>query len=594
GDAAAPATSAEADPSMSATAAPAPSRLLDVVAPSELKALLERHLDLARVNTLSGGEPIDDNEWSRLIDAAPAQARELLQTEGYFAPRVQVMRSAGDERRVRLELDPGPRTRVARFQLEVEGELGRAAEAGDPAAHDTLQALRRAWPLNAGTEFRNALWNEAKASTLTRLRAAGYATATWSGTNAEVDADKHEARLFAVVDSGPLFRYGELDVEGLVRQDMATVQILATFATGTPVSERLLLDYQERLQKSGLFDGVTVTLDPNPATADKARIMVRLKEAPLQVWTFGVGISANTGPRASVGHVYRRVFGYAATATNKVEAGKLKQVWNGEISTHARNSLYRYLVGGAVERLESSSDIVLSQRLRLGTTQDTQRIERLYYVETERSARETLGDSPTRTTTVANSLRFDGVWRQLDSVILPTEGYSMSVQLGVGRSHGTSADSGPFTRLYGRLTGYLPLGRAWYGQARIEAGQVVKRNSVSVPQSLLWRAGGDDSVRGYGYRNLGPTVDGVISGGETLLTTSVELARPISSRMPSLWGAVFVDYGGAATSATALTPSLGAGVGVRWRSPVGPLRLDLAYGRETSAFRLHFSVGIAF
>ncbi|WP_425261201.1 autotransporter assembly complex protein TamA [Rubrivivax sp. RP6-9] len=581
-----------------ASPSPAPtSTTLDVVAPAPLQALLLRYLDLARVDTLANGEPIDDSEWSRLIDAAPSQVRELLQTEGYFAPKVIVTREPSDDdnqRRVRLELDPGPRTQVTRFTLQADGELGSLVDAGDPGAVQLLNQLRGNWPMGVGEPFRNPAWNDAKAATLTQLRTAGYANASWAGSVADINADKHEARLFLVADSGPLYRSGAIEIEGLKVQDVATVKILATFEPGTPVNEQLLLDYQERLQKTGLFDSVTVTLDPDPVNAARARILVRVREAPLQVWTFGLGISANTGPRASVEHVYRRVFGFPATARNKLEWGGLKQSWDGEISTHPQNSLYRYLVGGAVERLESDSDIVTSQRLRLGYTQDTLRIERLYYVETERSARETFGSPPVRSTTVANSVRYDGVWRNLDNAILPTDGYTMSIQLGLGRAHGTDSESGPFTRLYARLTGYKPLGRAWYGQARVEFGQMVKRDAVAVPESLLWRAGGDESVRGYSYRSLGPVVDGVVSGGTTLLTTSFELARPISARLPSVWGAVFVDVGGAANGVGALKPSLGTGVGVRWRSPVGPLRLDLAHGRDTGDVRLHFSVGIAF
>jgi len=115
-----------------------------------------------------------------------------------------------------------------------------------------------------------------------------------------------------------------------------------------------------------------------------------------------------------------------------------------------------------------------------------------------------------------------------------------------------------------------------------------------VPESQKWRAGGDDSVRGYAYRSLGPEVDGVVGGGTALLTASAELARPIVSTMPSLWGAVFVDAGNAANSFAELRPVWGAGVGLRWRSPVGPLRLDWAWAHETRRTRLHFSVGIAF
>lgn len=576
-------------------AALAPSASLEIVGPGELKALLDRHLDIAKVGRMQAAEGVDDFEWSRLIAAAPAQVRELLQTEGYFAPQVRITSvGQGEQRRARIEIDPGPQARVGRLTLEAEGPLARGVAAGDETARAAFEDLRRNWRLQEGTAFRNPDWSDAKATAVARLRAAGYATAQWAGTGAQVDADAHTVRLFLVVDSGPLFRFGQLRVEGLERHDLQTVRNLAAFPTGTPVSEALLLDYQERLQKAGLFDSVTVTLDPDPERADQATIDVRLREAPIQVLTWGAGISANTGARFSVEHLYRRVFGYAATARNKFEIGQLEQKWEGEISTHTGEGLYRELLGGAVDRLESDSDVVLSQRVRLGRTQDTQRIERLYYLEAERSRRTTLGDSSTRTNALALSANYHWVWRSLDSAVLPTDGSTWSLQGNVGGSRATNADTGPFSRLYGRATWYVPFGRAWYGQARLELGQVVKRDAVTVPESQTFRAGGDDSVRGYSYRSLGPLVDGVVSGGTTLFTSSVEIARPFSSKMPSLWGAVFVDAGNAANEWGQLDAAFGYGVGLRWRSPVGPLRLDWAYGERVRSARLHFSVGIAF
>jgi translocation and assembly module TamA len=178
--------------------------------------------------------------------------------------------------------------------------------------------------------------------------------------------------------------------------------------------------------------------------------------------------------------------------------------------------------------------------------------------------------------------------------VLPTEGYTLSLQLGGGFSRSNVADDGPFTRAYGRLTVYRPLGRRWFAQARAEAGQVVARAGVRPPESQLFRAGGDESVRGYDFRSLGPQRNGVVGSGRVLATVSAELARPFSADLPSVWGAVFVDLGTAADSFAALRPALGSGVGVRWRSPVGPLRVDWAWGRDVGKARLHFSVGIAF
>ena len=536
---------------------------VQVQAPPELKTLLERYLDIVRLGRLAR-EDVAESEWTRLIDAAPAQVRELLQTEGYFRPSVKIERLArsapGTPEAVRLIVDAGSRARIARVTLGNEGDLERAALAGDPAALALRAQWRAAWELPLGKEFRNAAWEDAKASALARLRAAGYATAQWTGTAADVDVASDQVRLFASIDSGPLFRFGSLEIDGLHAQDASTVAHLVGAVRGAPVTETLLLDFQERLQKSGLFDSVAVTLDTDAATAAAARIVVDLHEAPLQVYRFGVGVSANTGPRASVEHVYRRVFGYAATASNKIEWGTKRQAWDGELSSQAQEGFYRNLLGGAVERLITTSDTVLSQRLRLGRTQDAKKIERLYFVEAERSVRTV---APMHTSAVGVSLNYHGVWREVDSVALPTQGFIFSGQAGFGRSHGTDAVTGWFSRAYARVTGYLPLGNSWYSQGRIEVGRVFLRPNGVAPQSQLFRAGGDDSVRGYAYLSLGPIVDGAVGGGNVLVTSSIELARPLAASLPAWWGAVFVDAGNAADNWGDLKPVLGYGIGVR-------------------------------
>ena len=568
---------------------------VEIDAPAPLKALLEQHLDLARLARMTRGDAVTETELTRLVDAAPVQVRELLQTEGHFKPELTVRRlpapAPGQPETVLLRVVPGSLTRVQRVTLQAEGALERDQAAGDARALATLAELRRTWTLPVGQPLRNADWSRAKAALLARLRAAGYAAASFSGTAAEVDREQHGARLFLVVDSGPLFRSGPLQVEGLERQDERTVQALVALAPGTPLTESLLLDVQERLQGAGLFESVAVTADPDPLTAAAAPVRIKLREQPVQVYTVGVGLSANTGPRASVEHVYRRVFGHAVTSNNKFELGQVRQVWTGEVSTHPVERARRWLLGGAIERLVSDDDVVLSQRLRAGRSQGMRDFEQLAFAEVERGERRT---DAAKTSTFALSGNLHLVLRRLDSALLPTEGYTVSLQGGLGRSRGSDARSGFFGRAYGRVTVYRPLGRSWYGQARLEAGQVFLPSGVAGPESQLFRAGGDDSVRGYAYRSLGPTTDGVVGSGPVMMTASLELARPFVEGMPSLWGALFVDAGRAGRNFGTLDPALGFGAGVRWRSPVGPLRLDIAWGQETAKARVHFSVGIAF
>ena len=615
---------------------------LTLVVPPALRPVLEKGLDLSRLQTLRGDEAIDDSEWARLVGAAPAQARQLLQTEGYFDAQVSVQRQAAPAaavgassippvQQITLTVQPGPRTQVTGLQVLTSGALQDRAQAGEADAVALRAALPKAGALQPGRPFRNPEWTETKQQLLARVRAAGYAAVRLADSQADIDATTQQARLSVQLASGPLFLAGPVQVDGLKRQDEATVRHLAGFGAGTPLTEARLLDWQERLQKAGLFESANVTFEPDPAQADAAPLRVRLTELPLQQATVGLGISANTGPRATLEHTHRRAFGQALTAHNKLVWGRDGQSWAGDFQSHPAEGFYRNLLGVQIDRVKSATDVVLSQRLRLGRTQDTQHIERLYFVEWLRSKQTDLATSTSATTTASGSaaspgatsptaasptaaspsaaspsaaspntasalsINYHWVWRDLDSVLLPTRGSSWSLQAGAGEASSQGGTSGPYSRLYGHVTGYLPLGQNWYGQARLELGHILRSDKVTVPDALGFRAGGDDSVRGYGYRALAPTAaDGSVLSGRSLLTGSVELAHPILARLPSVWGAVFIDAGRAVDRWADYRPALGYGAGVRWRSPIGPLKVDLAWGQEVRRLRLHFSVGIAF
>ena len=574
---------------------------VEVQAPDTLRTLLTTYLDLARFQNAPATEGITAAELERLVRAAPAQARSLLETAGYFSADVKVERGptqGGALPLLRVIVEPGPQARVAAFTLDVNGTLDDAARRGDAAAVQELATLRRQWPLQPGSAFRQGTWTDAKNSTLAQLRSHGYAAASWSETHARVDAPDNSVALAVTIDSGPLFLIGEIRIEGLQRYDTEAVRKLAYFEPGTPYAEKTLLDFQERVQKVGLFEGAAVELDANPETASAAPVLVKLKELPLQQATAGVGYSANTGPRLTFEHTQRRVFGSRWIAKNKFELGSELKSWEGELISHPLDGLYRNLVAGAASRLRSADQVLNAWSARVGRTQDTPRIERLYFFELTQARLEgaLIGNSAS-----AASYNYQWVYRDIDSVLLPTRGLTTSAQAAAGYAQGsqtllgvTENARGPFGRLYVRMTWYQPLGDAWYATLRGEAGQVFTNNVIGIPETLLFRAGGDDSVRGYAYRTLGPTTSGVVSSGRSLLTASAEIARPISARYPAFWWATFVDAGNAADRFTELRPALGYGVGVRWRSPVGPLRVDLAYGQETRKVRAHLSIGIAF
>jgi len=575
---------------------------LDIQAPGDLKDLLEEYLDLSRYQQevtqqirTGQGVRISRSELRRLVAAAPEQVRALLEAEGYFAAliRTRIDDEVEGRQLIHLEVEPGPRSRIERVQMIFEGEFDNLLAQEDAGASKLHASLDELWGLPKGAVFRQSEWSAAKNGMMARLRSDGYPLASWSGSAATVDAQAHQARLLVVADSGPLFRFGDVFIEGLERQSAQAILNVAPFNKGEAYREQALLDYQERLQKLNLYESVFVTLTPDADMAAAAPVTVQVREAPLQQALFGVGVSSDTGPRISVEHLHRRPFGWDWQAKSLVHLGRIDSDVQLDLISDPREQRKRWLMGAEWARKVDNDDATTeSQRLRFGQTRDGERLARTRYVEYQRAVvTSDAGDTVTEASAVSGLLQW--AWRDVDSQLLPTKGITALGSFSVGQSFATSETSGTFGRAYGRFTWYRPLGSDWYATSRLEAGRVYAADNVSIPDTLLFRAGGDESVRGYAYRDLGVQVNGVTVGGRAMATGSIEVAHPILKRLPSILGAVFLDVGGVDNDLGNIRLSRGYGVGVRWRSPVGALKLDLAYGEQRNLPRLHFSVGVS-
>ncbi|MBV8035916.1 autotransporter assembly complex family protein [Roseateles sp.] len=549
-----------------------------------LHALLLQHLDLARYRASEAA--LSRVELARLAAAAPAQAQALLETEGYFNATAEVERDAEDGTRLRLVVHPGPLTRVGKLELEFTEGL---ADDDATALRETLRGL---WPLKSGSAFTQSQWAAGKSELLLRARSGGFPLARWADTAARVDPDAHSVELHLVLASGNRARLGALRIEGLKRQSRETVERLAGFDPGDGYTEQKLAEFQERLAKTLLFDAVRVQLQAETLDPDGSNpVLITVTESALQQATVAVGYHSNTGQSISIEHLNRRPFDLPVRARSKLQLSRDLRSAELELSSHPQPDLHRNIAALQFEQDNTSDTPVQNLGLRLGRLYEATNDERLSYVELLRS-RETLGSQVN--TNLALSINQQWIRRRLDSTVLPTDGHQALALVGLGYAKGGGTeDSGPFGRLQFKLGYYKPLGANWYGSARAEVAQVVAHDSVGVPEKLLFLAGGDESVRGYAYRSLGVQRNGLTVGGRVLATGSLEVARPFTLSMPSLWGALFIDAGNAASRWTDYRPVVGYGAGVRWRSPVGPLRVDLARAQETGKWRLHFSVGIA-
>jgi len=251
-----------------------------------------------------------------------------------------------------------------------------------------------------------------------------------------------------------------------------------------------------------------------------------------------------------------------------------------------------------VERLDDGNLVTHGQRLRFGRLRSEEHIDRNVYVQYDHATVQTTAGAPVTSAQSGAGSAISGnyVWtgRYFDSLTFPTKGQGYAFELGAGMTLGSERT--PFQRTVLRWLGLRPLteGRL---QLRAEAGAVLAKSTAPIPSTQLFRTGGDTTVRGYGYREIGVALPGgQVGPGRYLAVGSVEWQRPIRrhGRPSDLESVLFVDTGGVADRPGNLRLSTGVGAGVRWKSPVGPLQADIAYGIKSRRFRLHMSVGFVF
>jgi translocation and assembly module TamA len=180
-------------------------------------------------------------------------------------------------------------------------------------------------------------------------------------------------------------------------------------------------------------------------------------------------------------------------------------------------------------------------------------------------------------------------YRSVDDPLFPRDGNVTELRIGGGSKQALSDQN--FLRTYIRHQFWYPIGKRDVLLLRGELGYTFAPSRFGIPQEYLFRAGGIQSVRGYAFQHLGVREGEAIVGGRALATGTIEYNHWFTRE----WGAaVFTDIGDAADSVRQLDLAVGYGGGVRWRSPVGPLALDLARGQRDGKLRLHFSIAVAF
>lgn len=524
------------------------------------------------------GHPLlEEYRLRRLHQDAEEEIREALRPFGYYRPEVVAeLTEHEDGWLAHYRIVPGIPVRVRERVLQLEG-----VAADDPA----FIAWREAFPLRVGDVLQHAPYERAKRDLLQLARDRGYFAAHLVQQALEVTLADNSARVVLHLVSGPRHVFGPVRFDAVMLDD-ELLRAYLTFAPGQPFDAERLFELQRALADSDYFEFIEVHAEPETAVEGRVPVEVRLRLKPPNRYTFGLGYGTDTGPRASLGMERRRVNRaghrfHIETTVSAIQSG-VRGVYRIPLIRHPNTDFLSFSSGWEREDLDTSTRETVT--VGTGLTMLLGRWQRTYAL-TAQSERYTVADQHDTTILVLPSVNVQRV--EADDRLFPSQGWRFGAELR-GASETLGSDASLVQGVL-RAKAVLPWGGGRF-ITRADLGVSYAPDFARIPPSLRFFAGGDNSIRGYAYKSLGPVnADGEVVGGRHLVVLSGEYEYYLSPRFGL---ALFYDAGNAFDDG-GLDWQRGAGAGLRWRLPFGALRLDVATPVDAGKpdWRLHLTVG---
>lgn len=559
---------------------------VQVEAPEPLKDILEEHLDLVRYRERAD---LGEDQIAYMVETVGDQVRAFASTEGWFdAQTTARVEGSGDSRVIHVTVDPGARTLIRQVDVDVRGPAATRSP-------EQIEAMRKKWGLPVGDPFRQSDWDKAKEDALVELQSNAYYGARLAASQARIEPEERAADLSATYDSGPAYRMGALTVSGTRRYPEQIVRNVNPLYVGEPYRVERLLELQRAIQNQPYFSNVVVELGDPVADADgngetvTAPVNVRVREYPVHRVVSGVGYNTDTGAQVEGRYAYYNLFNRAWIFDSQARIEQKRQYAFAEVAMPPDSKTYRNSVYGSYERTtdientDTRSWRTGVRRARTRERYDTALSLDFYYDDLRPY------DQPRQ---LSKALVPQYAWtrRDVDNPVFPRRGNIINTQVGAA-VEGFLTDQ-TFVRLYGRIRQYIPVRTRDLIVARLELGADLTGGSADkIPATLRFRAGGTDSIRGYGFQSIGTRRGASVLPAKYLATTSLEYQYWFK---PDWGAAIFWDAGTATNNLDGVRIYHGVGIGARWRSPVGPVQLDVGYGIQERQFRPHISLGVAF
>lgn len=552
------------------------------LAQSELDVRVKPANDELKANVegyIGGVGDRDEEALLRFSRGAEEQAKKAAQALGYYQPHIESEVRGGEKPRLLLRIDPGEPVHLRNVTIRVEG----------PAA--SLKSFRTpdSDQLKPGAVLNHGRYEDAKRLIQNQASRYGFFSGRFTRQQLSVDPLAGVADIDLVYDSGPRYALGKVSFTGDSLFDEDLLRRMVPFKTGAPYDSELIAELNQALQSSGYFEGVRVDAAPTAAEHEVIPVAVQLETRKPRTMGLGLGYSTDVGPRVK-----------ANWTRHWVNPQGHSYGWEAEVSAPRQNVGLWYDIpldppltdklrfAGGYQNEEIAGTDTLSKLLTVGPEWHSklpsgwQRVISLKYQREEYR----LGDDSGLSNLLMPGLSYS--YLRSDNRIDPHNGYRIQFDTKLAKE-----DVGSDTNLlYGTVL-LKGLTTVWDNHrflGRVQFGGSATNGYKSIPPSLRFFAGGDQSVRGYDYQTLSPeNADGDRIGGRYMVAGSVEYQYSVAEK----WRiATFVDQGNSFNKLELPNLKTGVGLGVRWVSPVGPIRVDLAHAlNDDGGIRLHFSMG---
>jgi len=507
---------------------------------------------------------------------AVAEIREALEPFGFYNPDIKTelnQLSNGNWQAI-YTITPGPQVMLTLVNIQLLGE-GQT----DPVFNEILQAT----PLKPGSALDHQAYNRLKNRLQSVAAERGYYRARFERSSIFVNRDDNSAEINVTFATGQRTRISEIRFsESPISEKL--LRRYPRFTEGDHLDVTQLIDLQSALIDSNYFSDVEVLPLLNELEDGEIPIQISLTPRPRTLYRAGIGYGTDTGARVQLGMDRRYVNTRGHRLNTNLRLSEIRNDLSGSYMIPGSDPRFdQYGIRGRYS--DENSDTIESQTYSVGAIWQKQigDWERVLTLDIEQE-QFTFDDSTQNVLLLIPRAKFSKT--VADDLFNTRKGHSL------GFSVAATSDSllSDISLLQLTLNGKRvdPLGDNWRLLSRFELGATYTDDFEKVPASMRFYAGGDNSVRGYDFQNLGPLSDkGNVIGGQYLMVGSLEADYMFR---PDWRLAAFMDAGNAFDDFSEPVKT-SVGVGVRWQSPVGPIRLDLAKPIEDSGFRIHFTLG---